>query len=694
MVFLKRSDLCIIKTETILEEVSGEMLADALVKAPCNIVYLETSEGLYGLVSSGDVYRAGGRRIPVNQNFISLGRDETMKAREIFRQNSRIGEIPVICGGRLTGEFHRSDDRLLLDRLPSPDRNAYTAGYLSSMKNTALVEPAPSRPEKMRHFERMRRLLDRFHADYTIVSLEEMVRRIDRFDRILLVDAQEKQGAQLYLYLKTGRRVYHKAVSYCALMDRLESSEVMDCGEFFGNYRKQGVEVFLLTAPRRTSEYFKRTEAELRRRFPSEFNDDLNIKALPYAKTFFDDMAEVPGYVDSILQGYFTVEKDEQNMRLQDMKSPFVNVKSGLRKTACQPEHYDRTIYFFGPCLIIGSYVGDDLTMESVLQKILNQRGISARVVNCGCWGGNVANVSRIASTRFKKGDVIVAMMEDVYDTAEGFRTIDLWDALEENDVPSRWMLDNPFHVNHHVTKVYAEHIFRTLLDAGCLTAPVPEDRLPLIPDSDMIDKLFIRKYFYGVDLDRFKTAACCVINGNPFTFGHKALIERAARETEHVYLLVVREDSSLFSFAERYTMALEALRDLPNVTVIPSGLFVGNAAVFPAYYAKMAEGDYKQQARDHVRAYAAVASKLHATHRYLGEEPDDPTTAEINRACPQILPEYGIETVIVPRFEHDGRQISGSAVRKMAESNDPAIYQLVPKATADIIFCLPVEPC
>ncbi|MBQ3579242.1 MAG: hypothetical protein II974_11340, partial [Firmicutes bacterium] len=61
--------------------------------------------------------------------------------------------------------------------------------------------------------------------------------------------------------------------------------------------------------------------------------------------------------------------------------------------------------------------------------------------------------------------------------------------------------------------------------------------------------------------------------------------------------------------------------------------------------------------------------------------------------ACPQILPEYGIETVIVPRFEHDGRQISGSAVRKMAESNDPAIYQLVPKATADIIFCLPVEP-
>ena len=42
-----------------------------------------------------------------------------------------------------------------------------------------------------------------------------------------------------------------------------------------------------------------------------------------------------------------------------------------------------------------------------------------------------------------------------------GVRTI--WETLEKNQVPAEWLLDSPFHVNHHVTKMYADEIFSVI---------------------------------------------------------------------------------------------------------------------------------------------------------------------------------------------------------------------------------------
>lgn len=138
--------------------------------------------------------------------------------------------------------------------------------------------------------------------------------------------------------------------------------------------------------------------------------------------------------------------------------------------------------------------------------------------------------------------------------------------------------------------------------------------------------------------------------------------------------------------------MAVDATSDLDNVTVVPSGLFIGNINSFPAYYAKMYVGNIEEQASTHVESYASVATLLHTTHRFVGDEPGDPISNEINKASKRILPRYGIETVVVKRKEDAGGVITGTRVRKLAEQNNPEFADLVPEVTADIIRCASIN--
>ena len=44
-------------------------------------------------------------------------------------------------------------------------------------------------------------------------------------------------------------------------------------------------------------------------------------------------------------------------------------------------------------------------------------------------------------------------------------------------------------------------------------------------------------------------------VNCNPFTRGHRYLIEEALKRVDHLFLFVVEEDASEFSFKDRYEM-------------------------------------------------------------------------------------------------------------------------------------------
>ena len=685
MLLLDRKYLPVFTTDTELESISKKKVHDMIMNRPANVCYLETEKGLYGMVSFGDILKSEGDEVRVNRNFTSFERHEHMKARKMFREHLTICEIPVVRDGKLIGEFHQFDDELILDRARGYEYNAYSKMYFASLGKTGLVAPPEFRDYKKKYFDEMKKTLEKYGAGYEVIGFSDMVDRPQDFDTIIVVDEQEKRGAELIMRLfRKNSHYFYRIVTCYGMQTKLESSEVMDYEETLKEFEDKGVDVVLITANHSDREYVLRTDAEMKARFPYLTNN-LNAQMKPYEEQFFDDMYENREYVENIVTGYFEVEKDRENMRLRDIESPYINIKRGERRTVAQPEDYTRTIFFYGPCLVIGSYVGDEYTIESYLQKMINDAGYKVRVVNCGCWGGNVSCVSRMVSTLISEGDIIVALLEDLDLSHMGFDRLDLWEALEKHNVPSEWMLDMPYHVNHHVNEIYARELFEKIFDEDY--EDKAEKTAFITQDLNVIDKFFIKKYFYGMDLDCYGTVACSVTNGNPFTNGHRYLIETAASQTDHVYLLSVQENSSIFSYGERYAMAYEAVKDLENVTIVPSGLFLGNMTIFPAYYAKIYMGDTREQAIAHVECYASVARMLKVTHRYIGEEPVDIISNEINLACREVLPKYGIETVILKRKEENGKMITGTMVRELAEADDPEIEKYVPETTADIIF-------
>jgi [citrate (pro-3S)-lyase] ligase len=57
-------------------------------------------------------------------------------------------------------------------------------------------------------------------------------------------------------------------------------------------------------------------------------------------------------------------------------------------------------------------------------------------------------------------------------------------------------------------------------------------------------------------------------LNANPFTLGHRYLVETTARECDWLHVFVVREDASLFSYADRFELLAEGVKDLQNLTL------------------------------------------------------------------------------------------------------------------------------
>ena len=181
-------------------------------------------------------------------------------------------------------------------------------------------------------------------------------------------------------------------------------------------------------------------------------------------------------------------------------------------------------------------------------------------------------------------------------------------------------------------------------------------------------------------------TVGAAVMNCDPFTLGHRYLVESAAKECDKLYVFVLSEDQGHFSAADRLAMVKAGTADLKNVTVLPTGPYLISAATFPTYFLKDRDGAEQVQCLLDI----AIFCKYYAPHfgikyRYVGTEPLSPMTNKYNMALKENLPTKGIDVRELPRLEKAGTPISASAVRKaLAENNWDALRALVPPTTFD----------
>lgn len=165
---------------------------------------------------------------------------------------------------------------------------------------------------------------------------------------------------------------------------------------------------------------------------------------------------------------------------------------------------------------------------------------------------------------------------------------------------------------------------------------------------------------------DEAAGAGALVMNCNPFTRGHRHLIEYAAARKKHVFVLAVEEEASLFSFADRLEMLKRGTADLSNVTVIPGGRYAVSSLTFPSYFTKEENLAKAHAAMDGEIFAACIAPALGTDERFLGTEPASAVTAVYNETLKDRLPKRGIKVTEIPRLEASGKVISASRVREI----------------------------
>ena len=176
---------------------------------------------------------------------------------------------------------------------------------------------------------------------------------------------------------------------------------------------------------------------------------------------------------------------------------------------------------------------------------------------------------------------------------------------------------------------------------------------------------------------------AALVVNCNPFTLGHQAVIAKAARENAAVIVLVVSEDKSLFPFDVRLKLIKEGLAGYSNIAVVPGGKYIISAATFPGYFTKGQQTVAAQTRLDATIFAYRIAPELGVTVRYVGDEPYCPVTNAYNQALQEILPANGIAVKVMPRLAVAGEAVSASRVRELIRQGDwEAIRLLVPDST------------
>lgn len=178
---------------------------------------------------------------------------------------------------------------------------------------------------------------------------------------------------------------------------------------------------------------------------------------------------------------------------------------------------------------------------------------------------------------------------------------------------------------------------------------------------------------------------AAIVMNANPFTKGHRYLVEKASRENDHLHLFVISEDVSLIPFDVRFRLVKEGVSDLKNITLHKTGSYIISNATFPSYFLKDSDTVISSHAKLDAVVFSKIAQALSITKRYVGTEPFSRVTALYNDTLKEVLPLSGVEVTEVDRAKSSDKEISASDVRLALKNGDfNVLKELLPASSYD----------
>ena len=414
----------------------------------------------------------------------------------------------------------------------------------------------------------------------------------------------------------------------------------------------------------------------------SEYADFLSQLYPGASQEYIKNIFDIPPKLD-IAKG---------KIRHADKESEYLNVLSGERFTPEQPEDFDNTIYMLGGCVFFGYAVDDAHTIAALLQEKLNEncRNKKWRVRNYATWGGNIDQTYKaLFDLEYRSGDMVFISYAGLLPIGD----CDISDDMEAAYKGHEFYYDCVLHCNADGYRQVAENIYRLYSDRFEADAPFGEPFMLENNDSSSYIDESINEYISGVkneigNIYEGKKTGAIVMNCNPFTLGHRYLIESAAKQVDLLIIFVVEENKSFFKFEDRIKLVKAGTSDLENVRVVPSGRFIISTATFPGYFMKKNPDSAVLDSSKDVEMFGKkIAPPLGISVRFVGEEPFDVVTRRYNETMKSVLPEFGIELIEIPRKKTGDKVISATTVRALLEEQNFAeISKFVPKTTLDYL--------
>jgi [citrate (pro-3S)-lyase] ligase len=419
-------------------------------------------------------------------------------------------------------------------------------------------------------------------------------------------------------------------------------------------------------------------------------------------KAVFYDSGKTKEYRNQVMRLFDSVQRDG-TLVFRDMDDETRKVVNGKLVTSDVPDNADRIIYFFGNSYCAGLGADYAHTVCSALQRKLNSCGLNPpefavcnTVNSCGL---NPLEMRKSFQKEYiYSGDVAVfyaifnGLCHEVYGSR--FSWVETQSEFDRPHEHGELFVDKDNHLNERGYDLVAENLHRSLNGNGILSHAAKLERKAIVQNNATIrldgnlEKL-LGDYLAG--LYQYKTAGkigSIVMNCNPFTLGHRYLVEYAASKVDSLIIFVVEEDKSIFPFADRFELVKKGTSDLSNVTVIPSGKFIISQMTFKSYFIKDEVKNSVIDPSGDVEIFAQrIAPALGITVRFAGEEPLDNVTRQYNSAMRRILPHYGIVFEVIPRKQFGDSVISASRVRAMLKTKDfGGIAKIVPETTLEYL--------
>lgn len=379
---------------------------------------------------------------------------------------------------------------------------------------------------------------------------------------------------------------------------------------------------------------------------------------------------------------------------LQDMRGWRSVNYNNIVAQALENITFKNRIYLIGPCIVSGEPCVTEDTLAAQLQQLVYNWEYTVVKVFCPVTRADLL-AEEIGKLPIRENDIVLFI--DGSNRLErrstaGEAVIELTDIYNDPQRETWFTGMDTRHLNNKGTKAvayaiynkYFKKVFESFTDIGKDNKYIQKGELLRTELKEELAAYVSRIREPEKNSGRI---GAIIMNCNPFTYGHQYLIEYAAAHVDFLYVFVVEENRSYFSFEDRFHMVCAGTKHLENVKVVPSGKWVLSYDTLPIYFEKSERKEETIDANLDLEIFARyIAPAINVTVRFVGEEPEDRITRQYNEQMRDILNEFNIGVIEVPRREIEGIPISASRVRKAMETQKwEEVVQYVPQETYNV---------